>query len=286
MSGMREIKRRIKSVTSTKQITKAMEMVAAAKLRRAQERAEQSKPYADKLIEVIAAIAQGTTEFSHPMLEKRPIKKTGYIVIAADRGLSGGYNSNVIRKAVTAIKKHESADEYAIFAVGRKVVDYFKKRDYPLMGEITGLKDYPTFLDIKSITNAAVNMYADGELDEVYIVYNQFQSAISQIPTQQLLLPLDNLADKTKGASTTEYIYDPSAAEVLGELLPKYAETLIYSAVLNAKASEFGATMTAMGSATDNADDMIKELSLRYNRARQAAITQEISEIVGGANAL
>lgn len=282
---MREIKRRIKSVTSTQQITKAMKMVAAAKLRRAQERAEQAKPYAEKLAEVLASIAKSTTDVNHPMLEKRAVKKTGYIVIAADRGLSGGYNSNVIRKAVAAMSRHQSQDEFAVFAVGRKAVDYFKKREYPLVGEITGVKDYPTFVDIKSITTAAVGMYAEGLLDEIYLVYNEFMSAISQVPKEQLLLPLDNVSSNEQTISA-DYIYDPSAAEVLNELLPKYAETLIYNAILNAKASEFGATMTAMGSATDNAEEMIKDLSLKYNRARQAAITQEISEIVGGANAL
>jgi len=263
-----------------------MKMVAAAKLRKAQERAEQAKPYANKLAEVLASIAKGTNDVSHPMLEKRAVKKTGYIVIAADRGLSGGYNSNVIRKATTEMEKHQSEDEYAVFAVGRKAVDYFKRRNYPLVGEITGVKDYPTFADIKSITTAAVGMYAEGIFDELYVVYNEFVTAISQTPKAQLLLPLDSIAGDNDHVVSAEYIYDPSAAEVLGELLPKYAETLIFNAVLNAKASEFGATMTAMGSATDNAAEMIKTLSLKYNRARQAAITQEISEIVSGANAL
>jgi len=261
-------------------------MVAAAKLRKAQERAEQAKPYAHKLAEVLASIAKGTNDVSHPMLEKRTVKKTGYIVIAADRGLSGGYNSNVIRKATTEMERHQSQDEYAVFAVGRKAVDYFKRRNYPLVGEITGVKDYPTFADIKSITTAAVGMYAEGIFDELYVVYNEFITAISQTPKAQLLLPLDSIAGDSDKVVSAEYIYDPSAAEVLGELLPKYAETLIFNAVLNAKASEFGATMTAMGSATDNASEMIKTLSLKYNRARQAAITQEISEIVSGANAL
>ncbi|OEF96877.1 ATP synthase F1 subunit gamma [Desulfuribacillus alkaliarsenatis] len=289
---MREIKRRIRSVKNTQQITKAMKMVAAAKLRRAQERAEQAKPYAAKMAEVLSSIAKGTKDVSHPMLEKREVKKTGYIVITSDRGLAGGYNTNILRKAATEMQKHQSQNDYAVFAVGRKAVDYFKRREYPIVGEITGVTDYPTFADIKKITSTAVGMYAEGIFDELYVVYNEFVTAVTQVPTVQLLLPLDNVeaSDEVEAQeqeiSQKEYIYDPSATEVLEELLPKYAETLIFNAILNAKASEHGARMTAMGSATDNASEMIKTLSLKYNRARQAAITQEISEIVGGANAL
>lgn len=288
MQGMREIKRRIRSVKNTQQITKAMKMVAAAKLRRAQERAEQAKPYAAKMKEVLVKIAKGTTDVRHPMLEKREVKRTGYIVISSDRGLAGGYNTNLLRKAATDMQRHQSKDEYAVFAVGRKAVEYFKRREYPLVGEITGLTDYPTFADIRSITSTAVGMYAEGIFDELYIVYNEFITAVTQVPTTLPLLPLDNdgMEDKAVGGVQADYIYDPSAAEVLEELLPKYAETLIFNAILNAKASEQGARMTAMGNATDNASEMIKTLSLKYNRARQAAITQEISEIVGGANAL
>lgn len=287
MQGMREIKRRIRSVKNTQQITKSFKMVSASKLRRAQERAEQARPYVAKMAEVLANIGRSATNIQHPMLEKRPVKKTGYIVIASDRGLAGGYNSNVVRKAEAEFRKHQSQDEYAIFAVGRKAVDYFKHRGYSLVGEIIGVTDYPMLTDLKSITSGAVGMYADGTFDELYIVYNEFITAVTQRPVVQLLLPLDGIdGGEDTSAGETEYIYDPSAEEVLGALLPKYAETLIFNAVLNAKASEHGARMTAMSNATDNASEMIKTLSLRYNRARQAAITQEISEIVAGANAL
>ncbi|OEH85536.1 F0F1 ATP synthase subunit gamma [Desulfuribacillus stibiiarsenatis] len=284
---MREIKRRIRSVKNTQQITKAMKMVAAAKLRRAQERALQAKPYASKMAEVLASIAKTTTDVSHPMLEKRVVKKTGYIVITSDRGLAGGYNSNILRKAAQEMQKHQSSDEYAVFAVGRKAVEYFKRRNYPVIGEVTGITDYPTFADLKNITSAAVGLYEEGILDELYIVYNEFITAVTQLQTVQKLLPIDNIAGASEVTdSSADYIYDPSASEVLNQLLPKYAETLIFNAVLNAKASEHGSRMTAMGNATDNAAEMIKSLSLIYNRARQAAITQEISEIVSGANAL
>jgi F-type H+-transporting ATPase subunit gamma len=281
--GMRDIKRQIKSVQNTKQITKAMEMVAASKLRRAQESAQAARPYADKMKEVVSAIAAGTKGIKHPMLESRPIKKTGYLVITSDRGLAGGYNGNLLRKVMTTIReKHTSPDQYSIFVVGRKGRDFFRKRGISIVGEVTGLSDSPSFSDIKSLAATAVQNFEDGAYDELYLVYNQFINAISQVPVEKRLLPLEEV--KNTGPITS-YEYEPSAEEVLKVLLPKYAETLVYSAVLEGKASEFGARMTAMGSATKNATKMISSLTLVYNRARQAAITQEISEIVAGANA-
>ncbi|GEN34439.1 MULTISPECIES: ATP synthase F1 subunit gamma [Aneurinibacillus] len=282
--GLREIKARIKSVQNTRQITKAMKMVDAAKLRRAQERAEAARPYAQKMREVVMSIAAGTSGAKHPMLESRPIKKTGYVVITSDRGLAGGYNSNVLRMVVRTIaERHNNKDEYTIFVLGRKGRDFFKKRDYPIAEEVVNMSDTPTFAHIKHVTRSAVQMFADGGIDELYLVYNKFISAIQQEPTELRLLPL---ADVEKVEGTPTYDFEPSADEVLADLLPKYAETLIFSALLEAKASEHGARMTAMGNATDNATDMIERYTLFYNRARQAAITQEIAEIVGGASAL
>jgi F-type H+-transporting ATPase subunit gamma len=282
--GMREIKREIKGKQSTRQITKAMEMVAASKLRRAQEAAVAARPYADKLLEVVSNIASGTKGVRHPMLETRPIQKTGYLVVTSDRGLAGGYNANLLRQLTLTIKeRHASPDEYAIFVIGRKGRDYFKRRNMPIVEEVLGLSDAPTFADIKAIANSAVSKFSAGEYDELYIYYNQFVNALTQIPTETRLLPLDNISGN--GAEVSQYEYEPSAEAVLAELLPKYAETLVYSAVLDGKASEQGARMTAMGSATKNATKMINTLQLTYNRARQAAITQEITEIVAGANA-
>ncbi|MFF0828441.1 ATP synthase F1 subunit gamma [Brevibacillus sp. NPDC003359] len=282
--GIREIRRSIKSKKDMRQITKAMKMVAAAKLRRNQDKAEAARPYADKIQEVIASIASGTSGSKHPMLQNRPVKKTGYIVITSDRGLAGGYNANILRKVVTTInEKHKSKDEYGIFVIGRKGRDFFSKRNYPLLEEVTGLPASPAFADIKKIAGAAVQMFENEQIDELYLCYNKFQSAISQIPTVKQLLPLE--APESNNARELNYEYEPSSEEVLADLLPKYAETLVYSALLEAKASEEGSRMTAMGSATDNATDMINRLTLSYNRARQAAITQEISEIVAGANA-
>ncbi|AIG28697.1 F0F1 ATP synthase subunit gamma [Brevibacillus sp. 7WMA2] len=282
--GIREVKRRIKSVKNTRQITKAMKMVSTAKLRRAQDQAQAARPYAQKVQEVVASIAAGSTGFKHPMLQTRPVKKTGYIVITSDRGLAGGYNGNIIRKVLQAAnEKHKSKDEYAIFVIGRKGRDFFVKRNYPVIEEVVGMPENPSFSDIKQIAYTAVKLYAEEQIDELYLCYNEFESAISQVPQVKRLLPLQSIESDSQ-ASTVNYDYEPSAEEVLAVLLPKYAETLIYSAVLDAKASEHGARMTSMGNATDNASDIIDRLTLFYNRARQAAITQEISEIVAGAN--
>ncbi len=280
--GLREIKRRIKSVTNMKQITKAMEMVAAANLRRAQQRAEAARPYAEKMREVIASIAAGTKDITHPMLESRPIKKTGYLLITSDRGLAGGLNSNLLREALATIReRHSSPDEYTVFVIGRKGRDFFRRRDIPILQEVIGVPDTPRFSDIKSIASNAVQQFADGQYDELYIWYNRFINALSQKPTESRLLPLVDVGEDT-GIS---YEYEPSPEAVLEELLPRYAETLIFAAMLDAKASEFGARMNAMGNANRNATDIISSLTLEYNRARQAAITQEITEIVAGANA-
>lgn len=281
--GMRDIKREIKSKQNTKQITKAMEMVAASRLRKAQEAAQASRPYAEKLKEVVASIAAGTKGVKHPMLESRPVKKTGYLVITSDRGLAGGYNANILRKVTQTIReKHQSNDDYVLFVIGRKGRDYFRRRNMPIVEEVTGLPDSPTFADIKTVAYSAVKKFSEGAYDELHLYYNEFVNAITQVPTALRLLPLEEVGGN---ASVTSYEYEPSPEGVLEVLLPKYAETLIYSAVLDGKASEFGARMTAMGSATKNATKIINQLTLTYNRARQAAITQEISEIVAGANA-
>ncbi|WP_059050057.1 ATP synthase F1 subunit gamma [Paenibacillus senegalimassiliensis] len=281
--GMREIKRQIKSVQNTRQITKAMEMVASAKLRKAQERAQASRPYADKLKEVVSSIAAGTQEVTHPMLESRPVKRTAYIVITSDGGLVGGYNANILRRVTDLIQsRHSSKSEYDLFVIGRKGRDYLNRRNYPVIHEVTELSDAPKFADIKSLTYAAVQGFEAGQFDEIYICYNRFVNAITQLPTVERLLPFDSVEHD---GPTSSYEYEPSAEGVLGVLLPKYAETLIFGALLDGKAGELAAKMTAMGSATKNASKMIGELTLTYNRARQAAITQEITEIVAGANA-
>ncbi|MFD1992602.1 ATP synthase F1 subunit gamma [Paenibacillus nicotianae] len=284
--GMREIKRQIKSVENTKQITKAMEMVAASKLRKAQEKAQAARPYSDKLREVVASIASGTRGVYHPMLEKRPVKRIAYLVVTSDRGLAGGYNANMLKYVSNQIKEnHTSTDQYELFIIGRKGRDYFRRRNLPITEEVTELTDFPTYADIKSLAYEAVKGYEEGRYDELYLCYNQFINALTQVPSSTRLLPMESVEVAEEDKLKASYEYEPSAEGVLEVLLPKYAQTLIYNALLEGKASEQGARMTAMGSATKNASQMIKDLRLVYNRARQASITQEITEIVAGANA-
>ncbi|WP_066176188.1 F0F1 ATP synthase subunit gamma [Bacillus marinisedimentorum] len=286
MASLRDLKSRIGSTKKTKQITKAMEMVSASKLNRAETNAKRFVPYMDKIQEVVASIAAGTTGVSHPMLQKRSVSKTGYLVITSDRGLAGAYNSNVLRNVYNTInQRHKSADEYTIIVIGRVGRDFFKKRNMPVSLEITGLADQPQFSDIKDIANKAVQMFIDGAYDELYMYYNHYVSAIQQDLTEKKVLPLTDIAADAD-AKLTSYEYEPAQEDILEELLPQYAESLIYGALLDGKASEHAARMTAMRNATDNADDIISNLTLQYNRARQASITQEITEIVGGAAAL
>lgn len=281
--SMRDIKRQIKSKQSTKQITKAMEMVAASKLRGAQEAAEASRPYAEKIREVIENIASGSKGLKHPMLQTREVRRTGYIVITSDRGLAGGYNANLLRKVKDTVEEnHKSTDEYGIFVVGRKGRDYFRKREMPIAEEVVGLADSPSYSDIKSLSSSAVRGFESGDFDELILFYNEFVSPIQQTPISKRVLPLGEVEAES---GLAVYEYEPSPEAVLDSLLPRYAETLVFNALLEGKASEFGARMTAMNNATKNATEIIDSLTLSYNRARQAAITQEISEIIAGANA-
>ncbi|WP_102348245.1 F0F1 ATP synthase subunit gamma [Bacillus sp. Marseille-P3661] len=285
MASLRDIKNRITSTKKTMQITKAMQMVSAAKLNRAEMNAKSFVPYMEKIQEVVASIAAGSSGVSHPMLQSRPVKKTAYLVITSDRGLAGAYNSNVLRNVNRIInERHKSTDEYVVIALGRVGRDFFKKRNMPLIKDIVGLSDQPEFADIKDIASQTVQMFADGAYDELYMYYNHFVSAIQQDFTEKKLLPLTDLAGENTKISS--YEYEPSQEEILEVLLPQYAESLVYGALLDGKASEHAARMTAMKSATDNAGELIDSLTLSYNRARQAAITQEITEIVGGAAAL
>ncbi|MFJ7825532.1 F0F1 ATP synthase subunit gamma [Psychrobacillus sp. NPDC096623] len=285
MASLRDIKSKITSTKKTSQITKAMQMVSASKLNRAEENAKAYVPYMSKIQEVVGAIASGTSDSGHPMLTHRPVKKTAYLVITADRGLAGAYNSNVIRAVVNAIaERHSSKEEYVILAIGRMGRDFFLKRGSNVIGEVVGLPDQPAFADIKEVARKAVGMFTDGTYDELYMYYNHFVSAISSEVTEKKVLPLTDIAVETGTAAS--YEFEPSPEAILEVLLPQYAESLIFGALLDGKASEHASRMSAMKSATDNAADMISNLTLVYNRARQAAITQEITEIVGGAAAL
>jgi F-type H+-transporting ATPase subunit gamma len=280
VAGVRDIRRRIRSVRNMQQITKAMKMVSAAKLRKAQEKVIAARPYARQLQEVLERLAQAQTDVKHPLLEKRSVNRVGYVLITSDRGLAGGYNANLIRKTNSLIA--EETHEVKLVTVGRKGRDFYRRGKLETIAEFTGLGDNPTFAQAKEIAQEVIGLYKSGELDEVYLIYNEFLTAISQRPTQIKLLPIE----QPKGKLGKDYIFEPSPEEILSALLPKYVETQVFRTLLEGKASEQGARMTAMGSATDNAKDMIDRLTLQMNRARQAAITKEISEIVGGAAAL
>ncbi|MFC3039661.1 ATP synthase F1 subunit gamma [Virgibacillus xinjiangensis] len=284
MASLRDIKGRIDSTKKTKKITSAMEMVSASKMSKAEQNAKNFVPYSEKIQEVVASIA-ATTDAGHPMLTEREVKKVGYLVITADKGLVGAYNSNVLKKVYQTIQeRHSSKDEYTIIAIGRMGYEFCKKMDLPVSKSITGVADQPEFADIKELASETVQMYTDEEIDELHIFYNHYVSAISQQVTSNQLLPIKDLGNES--GTRSQYEYEPSEQTILEVLLPQYAESLIYGALLDGKASEHAASMTAMRSATDNATDLIDDLTLSYNRARQAAITQEITEITGGVAAL
>lgn len=280
MASAQDIRRRIKSVKNTQQITKAMKMVAAAKLRRSQEAVTSARPFALKIKEVLSRVAAASGGASHPLLEVREIKTTAYVIITADRGLCGGYNANILRKAAGEVSQGNS-----IVAVGRKSRDFFTRRGFDIAASYVQLGESIQFSQAKEIANFVMNKYIAGEFDEVKLVFSEFVNVLTQRPVTVKLLPVETPAEETKGPKM-EYIYEPSAEAVLSELLPKYVESTVFRAMLEAKAGEQGARMTAMDSATKNAKDMINKLTLSLNRARQAAITKEISEIVGGAAAL
>lgn len=280
MASARDIRRRIRGVRNMQQITKAMKMVAASKLRKAQEKVIAARPYARQLQEVLARLAQDQADVTHPLLMERPVQRVGYIIITSDRGLCGGYNTNLIRMTNSSIA--EETHDVRLVAVGRKGRDFYRRGKIETIAEFVGLGDNPSYGQAKEIAQEVIGLYESGELDEVYLLYNEFVSAISQRPTRIKLLPIE----KPQQVSNTEYIFEPSAEEILTTLLPKYVETQVFRTLLEGKASEMGAKMTAMGAATDNAKEAIERLTLQLNRARQAAITTEISEIVGGASAL
>lgn len=285
-AGVREFKRRIRSVQSTQQITKAMKMVSAAKLRRAQEAAEASRPYTETLQGTLARLVGLSSDVEHPLLAKRPeVTKVGYIVVTADKGLCGGFNTNIIRAALDSLAADERKPEKGMIAVGRKARDFFRKRG-GLEAEFVNLGDKVSYADAREIAQYIMNAYENEEFDEVYVVYARFVNAIRQVPTVEKILPIEPPEEASSGEIKVEYIYEPSAEEILLNLLPRYVGSLIYHALLESKASEHGARMTAMGNASDNAGEIIDNLTLKMNKVRQAAITDEILDIVGGAEAL
>lgn len=279
---VREIKRRIKGVKNTHQITKAMDIVSSTKFRRYNEMVMNSRPYSESIENILKNIAAGTKAEHHPLFDgRKETKKIGLIVVASDRGLCGSYNSSIIKEMKRFIEKN-SGKEVSILAIGRKVRDYCRKNQLDMKSEYIQLIPETMFEKAKEISENIVEFFNEGIYDEVYIIYSKFLSAMNSELKTKRLIPIERVASETNSS----YLFEPSAEEILGTLLPKYLNIVIYQDIVEATTSEHSARMRAMKSATDNAEDMISKLSLKYNRARQTTITQEISEIVGGANAL
>ena len=282
MAGTREIKNRIKSVQSTHQITKAMEIVSTTKFKKFSTIVAQSRPYSESIANILQNIAAGVKSEKHPLFDGREdVKKVGIIVMCSDRGLAGSFNSNTL-KALERLKNENSGKQVSVIAVGRKAREYCAKRDYDVKAEYTQLIPETMFDKAKEISENIVEYYYNNIFDEVYVIYNKFVSALVSDLTVRKLIPIE----RAEGSENKAYIFEPSPEEILSSLLPKYLNMELYKALLDNTASEHSARKNAMKSATDNAEDMIKGLTLEYNRRRQASITQEISEIVGGAAAL
>ena len=288
MAGAKEIRTKIASVRNTQKITKAMEMVAASKMRKTQERMSASRPYAESIRKVISHIAKGNIEYKHPFLTPRPVKKVGYLVVSTDRGLCGGLNINLFKTVLHELKeKDDQGVKSRLAVVGNKGISFFNPMGLEIKGHINGLGDTPAMEDLVGIVNGMVNAYREGEIDEVYVVYNRFVNTMSQKPTVQQLLPLPALEnDSLEQTGSWDYIYEPNPQALLDSLLVRYLESQVYQAVVDNLASEQAARMVAMKAATDNAGNLINELQLVYNKARQASITNELNEIVAGAAAI
>ena len=279
MAGVstKEIKNRIRSMESTKQITKAMEMVAASKLRHAQARVLNSRPYFEILYSTITDIVNSNSDFSSPYLTKREVKKSMYVVIAGDRGLAGGYNSNIL-KLVTA---EMAGKNVTVLPIGKKAVDYFRSHGVPALTETYAEAADVSIGDCFSIAKQLTKAYRSGEYDEIYIGYTNFVSVLSQTPATLRMLPLLQ-EPHAEEATGSDILYEPDSTEVFEQIVPEYLGGVLYGALCESRAAEQAARRTAMDSATQNADEMIADLSLKFNQARQAAITQEITEIVAG----
>lgn len=288
MATIRQVRSRIKVAKNIQQITKAMKMVAAARLKRAQDRVQAARPYARAMREMMTSLARAAGDSAEqPEMEKRSPRNIGFLIVTSDRGLAGSYNSSLLRRVVELLKDYDK-ERVRLYVAGRKGIAFLKRRGYNVVQEFAFANTGVTYADARDITRVLREDFESGQIDQLFMVYNSFLSAISQKPTDVQLLPIQTPdADDTAASEETEdYIFEPSADVLLSALLPRYLEGQTYQALLEATASEHGARMTAMSSATDNAGKMITSLTLQLNRARQAGITREISEIVGGAEAL
>jgi F-type H+-transporting ATPase subunit gamma len=283
---LRTIKRRISSVKSTQKITRAMELIASSRIIRAQRRVESARPYAATMRRLMASVAKNAGSLDHPLLRPREEPGTvGMVVVTADRGLAGAYNSSIIRAAERDMQKHRDT---RLLLAGKKGVSYFRFRGYEFSESWTGMSDQPTIEDAREVARAAVESLTKGEVDEIRLAYTRFESALTQRPVVITLLPVpaEAFEEPEEGDRRAQYVFEPEPEEILGHLLPRYVEGAVYQGMLEAAASEHAARRRAMKAATDNADELIETLTRGYNQARQAEITTEIMEVVGGAEAL
>ena len=288
MAGEKEIRKKVDSVQKMQKITSAMEKVAASKIRKAQQQMEAARPYAERIRRVISHARQAHPDYKHPFLTEREIKRVGYIVISTDRGLCGGLNANLFRMMIGEISKwQEQQIELDMALIGAKAVQFFRRMGGRVVGTATHLGDRPTVNELLGSIQVMLSAYEEGKIDRLFLVHNEFVSAMSQKPVAAQLLPASTLAEEDDELQEHwDYIYEPSAADLLEDVLMRYIESQVYRGAVENFACEMAAKMVAMKSATDNAGEIIDKLQLEYNKARQAAITQEISEIVGGAAAV
>ncbi len=290
----KQLKRRITSVQNTKQVTKAMEMIASARLPKAQERVAAARPYSEQITEVIRSLAEAGADLEHPLLEQKDeseIDKVAYVVITADRGLAGAYNSNILRAATRALEEdRQKGRDYSLVLVGKKGLAYYRFRGYEIDASFTGMSEKPTYEDAQEVATAVTEPFEEGDVDLVRLIYTQFLSPGNQRVIVRQFLPLDTegLAEGGDDDEGTEaaYEFEPTPTEILERLLPRYVEARLYAAMLEASASELAARQRAMKAASDNAEELVDNLNRVLNRARQATITTEIMEVVGGAEAL
>ncbi|MEL4892701.1 F0F1 ATP synthase subunit gamma [Xanthomonas protegens] len=287
MAGGREIKSKIKSVQNTRKVTRALEMVSASKIRKAQDRMKTSRPYAQAMKQVIGHLAQASTDYTHPFLVQREsVKRVGYIVISSDRGLAGGLNNNLFRKMLGEVRQwQDQGAGVDVVTIGQKASVFFRRLKVDMVGSVSHLGDLPQLEQLIGVIKVMLDAFTEGKLDRVYLVYNRFVNTMTQKASFDQLLPLP-AAESQVAHHDWDYLYEPDAASVLEHVMTRYIESLVYQAVLENVASEHAARMVAMKAASDNASKLISTLQLVYNKARQAAITQEISEIVGGAAAV
>ncbi|OGV42139.1 MAG: F0F1 ATP synthase subunit gamma [Legionellales bacterium RIFCSPHIGHO2_12_FULL_42_9] len=288
MAGAKEIRTKIASIKNTQKITRAMEMVAASKMRKTQERMRASKPYANKIYDVVRHIARANSEYRHPFMKARPIKRVGIIMVTTDRGLCGGLNANLLREASRVMRDwQQEGKEIALGVIGRKGQAFIKRVGGAVLASVDHLGDKPGISDLIGLVKVMLDAFYQGEIDALHIVYNEFVNTMSQTSVMKQLLPLPIAEEDSKALGHHwDYIYEPDSKELLDTLLERYIELQIYQAVVENIACEQAAKMIAMKSATDNAGDLIKQFQLAYNKARQAAITQELAEIVSGASAI